>query len=80
MDLMPDNEIIGFYQDEDGMPPFKEKRMDWHDFPELVKRANMKPPTVPILPAPELLGSHRFDTMHNGLSKPREIPLFLAGR
>ena len=50
MDLMPDDEIIGFYQDEKGMPPFKEKRLDWHDFPELVRRAKMIPPAIPVLP------------------------------
>ena len=43
--LMPEDEVLGF---RSGMRPFKIKRMDYRRFPELVKRAKMQSPKVPV--------------------------------
>jgi type IV secretion system protein VirD4 len=45
---MEDTDIIGFHR---RMPPFRAKRMDWRDFPELAKRRGIQPPQLPALPA-----------------------------
>jgi type IV secretion system protein VirD4 len=45
---LPDEEIIGFHRQ---MPPFRAKRMDWRDFPELGKRRRMPPPQLEPLPS-----------------------------
>jgi type IV secretory pathway TraG/TraD family ATPase VirD4 len=50
MDLMPDEEVIGFYQDTKGMPPFKVHRMDWQRFPILKQRQSIPPPELYALP------------------------------
>ena len=47
---MRDEDIIGFHR---RMPPFRAKRMDWRDFPELGKRRGIRPPQLPALPALE---------------------------
>ena len=47
---MADEDIIGFHR---RMPPFRAKRMDWRDFPELAKRRGIRPPQLPALPALE---------------------------
>jgi type IV secretion system protein VirD4 len=51
IEQMDDTEIIAFHHN---LPPLHERRMDWRDFPELVKRRNMppvKPEPLPKLPA-----------------------------
>jgi type IV secretory pathway TraG/TraD family ATPase VirD4 len=53
--LMPAHEAKllkdrGVIVEVDGKRPTIAQRLDWHDFPELVRRANMKPPEVPVLP------------------------------
>ena len=45
---MADDDIIGFHR---GTAPFRAKRMDWRDFPELGKRRGIRPPQLPALPA-----------------------------
>ena len=69
---MPEDEILGF---RSGMRPFRGKQLDYRRFPELVKRANMKPPEVPVLPGITVnpqnppFSPYRFPQ--------QEIPLFL---
>ena len=57
MDLMPDEEVIGFYQDTKGMPPFKVCRMDWQRFPVLRQRQRIPPPQLYALPEFENISS-----------------------
>jgi hypothetical protein len=45
---MRDEDIIGFHR---RLPPFRAKRMDWRDFPELAKRRRIRPPQLPALSA-----------------------------
>jgi hypothetical protein len=45
---MADDEIIGFHRD---VPPFRAKRMNYLNFPELVRRSKLAPPPVHQLPA-----------------------------
>ena len=54
---MGDTDIIGFHRD---IPPFRAKRMNYLNFPELVGRSRIEPPQVNPLPdvadIPELTG------------------------
>ena len=71
--LMPEDEILGF---RSGMRPFRGKQLDYRRFPELVKRANMKPPEVPVLPG---ITVNPQNTPFSPYRFPQqEIPLFLA--
>ena len=66
--MIGNDEIIGFRSD---YWPFRAKRLDWRDFPELKKRANLPTPRIPVSPSRE----------SNGYHIPRSpIPLFLASR
>ena len=47
--LMDTEDIIGFRAGL-GLHPFRAKRFDWRDFPELTMRANIAPPDVHVLP------------------------------
>jgi type IV secretory pathway TraG/TraD family ATPase VirD4 len=50
---LTDTEIIGIHRN---LKPFRAKRMDWREFPHLVKRTKTPPPQLPALPpAPEIL-------------------------
>ena len=44
---MGDSDIIGFHRD---IPPFRAKRMNYLNFPELVGRSKIAPPPVSQLP------------------------------
>ena len=44
---MADEDIIGFHR---ALPPFRAKRMDWRNFPHLVRRTKIPPPSLPRLP------------------------------
>jgi hypothetical protein len=44
------DEVLGFRSD---LWPFRAKRLDWRDFPELKRRANLPPPEIPQLRALE---------------------------
>ena len=44
---MGDTDIIGFHRD---IPPFRAKRMNYLNFPELVRRSKIAPPGVRTLP------------------------------
>jgi len=46
---MGDTDIIGFHRN---LPPFQGKRLDWREFPELVRRRHIPPPPVQRLQAP----------------------------
>jgi type IV secretory pathway TraG/TraD family ATPase VirD4 len=46
-----DEEIIGFHRQ---LPSFKEKRMDWRQFPALVQRQAIPPPELSPLPMRDL--------------------------
>ena len=54
---MGDTDIIGFHRD---IPPFRAKRMNYLNFPELVRRSRKAPPRVDLLPdvtdIPDLTG------------------------
>ena len=54
---MGDTNIIGFHRD---IPPFRVERMNYLNFPELVRRSKIAPPQVNPLPdvadIPELAG------------------------
>ena len=54
---MGDTDIIGFHRD---IPPFRAKRMNYLNFPELVRRTRIPAPQVNLLPdvadIPELNG------------------------
>ena len=45
--MIGNDEIIGFRSD---YWPFRAKRLDWRDFPELKQRANLTTPRIPVLP------------------------------
>ena len=44
---MPDEDVIGFHRQ---LPPFLETRMDWRQFPDLMKRQTIAPPKLTVLP------------------------------
>jgi type IV secretory pathway TraG/TraD family ATPase VirD4 len=49
---LSESEIIGIHRN---LKPFRAKRMDWREFPHLVKRTKILPPQLPALPpAPEI--------------------------
>ena len=54
---MGDEDTIGFHRD---IPPFRAKRMNYLNFPELVRRSRIDPPGVHMLPGvadiPDLTG------------------------
>lgn len=58
---MKDTDIIGFHRN---LPPFRAKRLDWRDFPELVRRRHITAPVVPDLSTPEPL----FQTTATGVN------------
>ena len=43
---MADEDIIGFHR---ALPPFRAKRMDWRNFPHLIRRTKLQPPQLPYL-------------------------------
>ena len=45
---MGDSEIIGFHRD---IPPFRQKRMNYLNFPQLLRRSKIPPPPVHFLPS-----------------------------
>jgi hypothetical protein len=49
---LSETEIVGIHRN---LKPFRAKRMDWREFPHLVKRTKLPPPHLPALaPAPEI--------------------------
>jgi type IV secretion system protein VirD4 len=44
------DEIFGFYNSDDELPPFRAKRMDWRRFPILMERQAISPPELSVLP------------------------------
>ena len=74
--LLDDEEVIGF---RNKLRPFRLRRLDWRRFPELVKRASMKPPVVPNLPAIQVQHQYPQDFGY-GTSRSTAIPLFLGGQ
>ncbi len=44
---LPDDAVIGFHRN---LPPFRLRRMDWRELPELAKRRSLAPPQLPSLP------------------------------
>jgi type IV secretory pathway TraG/TraD family ATPase VirD4 len=44
------DEIFGFYNSDDELPPFRAKRMDWRRFPVLMGRQAIAPPELSVLP------------------------------
>ena len=66
-ELLPDTKVI---LKRSGIRATIEERLSWHQFPELVRRAALTPPDVPILPAVDV-------KLPNGFHTPRfPIPLF----
>jgi type IV secretion system protein VirD4 len=51
------DEVIGFRSD---LWPFRAKRLDWRDFPELKRRANIAPPPIPVLPSADASLQSRY--------------------
>jgi len=49
---LADEDIIGFHR---ALPPFRAKRMDWRNFPHLIRRTKIQPPQLPHLPELESL-------------------------
>jgi type IV secretory pathway TraG/TraD family ATPase VirD4 len=45
--MIGNDEVIAFRSD---FWPFRAKRLDWRDFPQLKQRANIPPPSIPVLP------------------------------
>ena len=43
-------DIIGFHRAHDELAPFRGKRMNWLNWPELVPRTKIPPPSLPVLP------------------------------
>lgn len=44
---MKDHDVIVYHR---RLPPFKARRMDWRNYPALIKKREYKPPKLPILP------------------------------
>jgi type IV secretion system protein VirD4 len=44
------DEIFGFYNSDDELPPFRAKRMDWRRLPILMERQAISPPELSVLP------------------------------
>jgi type IV secretory pathway TraG/TraD family ATPase VirD4 len=72
--LMPADAIKQLAEDEEkvfsfrkGVRPIIAKRLDWREFPELVKRANIPPPEVPDL--------HPFETRDVNIGIDRLAPV-----
>jgi type IV secretion system protein VirD4 len=67
----------------DGMWATIAERLDWRQFPELVKRANIQPPTLPALSpvdtfhAPGFPGSLLTDRSRAGRGRFSPLPVFL---
>jgi type IV secretory pathway TraG/TraD family ATPase VirD4 len=68
--MIGNDEIIGF---RSGYWPFRAKRLDWRDFPQLKKRANMQPPKIPVLPSIPVRPEYHY----TGLQAQKSMPITL---
>ena len=68
--MIGNEEILAFRSD---FWPFRVKRLDWRKFPELEKRANIKPPNIPILPAIPV----KPEFAYTGLQVQKSMPITL---
>jgi type IV secretory pathway TraG/TraD family ATPase VirD4 len=62
--LLGEEQVLGFRK---GLRPTIAKRFDWREFPDLVSRANLKPPEVPEL--------HPLDTSEMDIGHDRLAPV-----
>jgi type IV secretory pathway TraG/TraD family ATPase VirD4 len=69
--LKPRQVVVQF----DGERSTIAQRLDWREIPELARRAYMKPPNIPVLPALPV-NFHNTWNSGNGVVKREPIPLF----
>ena len=70
------DEIFGFYNSDDPLPPFRAKRMDWRCFPLLLQRQTIPPPILQPLPTRDLdlpLLGQAVPAFPNGFIDPDRI-------
>ena len=70
------NQIFGFYNSDDALPPFRAKRMDWRCFPLLLQRQTIPPPILQPLPKRDLdlpLLGQAVPAFPNGFIDPDRI-------